>query len=694
MIIKNIEKDKPYQLPKDVALNIERTNPFFNEYGEQTLPLTLPPSRYNLSLLGYVNDLGLSTKARTDIPATIQAGNYFSIARQAILGTSEDGISTTFYMNEGAFFSELKKANLHEIFDGVTVEGVTTVAEGIAWCQSLLTNNDPHYALFPIGVKYNDKDYMLNEYTYRVTVEMSEYEYYLAATESRTFKEDDETEVTYSPGFLLSPFIRVKYLLELILKHYGYTLNNSFLDEHEEFKSMVFLNNTMDSLVNGTILLNHLIPSCSCLDVLEVIRKKFCCEFIPNGIDRTVDIKLYQDIVDIQPKYILDDYTSTKPEIDYSNTFRHLVLSSDKSTSDNTNFENLNDIANKYRGIRYNPKLNAYVRTGIGLVRNRSFVVFQESQEIVADYLAYSQDSSLEDYEVKIPDTAVVMKTAEEHISLNTGGRRQLYSNIDSNWAYPYAGGGQWINSKLQYTTTAETVEEIDDEIQSTGATDNGLMFCFSYKDADRPVSFGTISSYNRHGEMLFTHSLNLNGVDGIYEKFYRSFDTALRNSLISVKVDAILPENYKSNLRCTDLVSLKGQSMLVDKFKFSIGDNAQQKLELFTTKSYQSATIAKTEEELLGIWDYAWSPKMVKEEITEEEYNSSTLPNNKEVDTNINFITPPYQSQYEAKTEIKLIKYRAPRSSSRSNDKWDIITVTLIPKKYGEQTTYLVLSH
>ena len=51
MKIINTESGKAYQLFPDTELSIERTNPFFNDYGEQTLPVSLPDSEYNRSIL-------------------------------------------------------------------------------------------------------------------------------------------------------------------------------------------------------------------------------------------------------------------------------------------------------------------------------------------------------------------------------------------------------------------------------------------------------------------------------------------------------------------------------------------------------------------------------------------------------------------------------------------------------------------
>ena len=44
MLITNLEKGENYNLSPDTQIQVERTNPFFNNYGEQTTPLSLPAS--------------------------------------------------------------------------------------------------------------------------------------------------------------------------------------------------------------------------------------------------------------------------------------------------------------------------------------------------------------------------------------------------------------------------------------------------------------------------------------------------------------------------------------------------------------------------------------------------------------------------------------------------------------------------
>ena len=96
MKITNLEKGEDYNLKPDTQIQIERTNPFFNDYGEQSTPLELPASERNRRLLGFPDSFGRRVKMQpTDV--AIQDGEYFSQCRQVVLSAQYEGsISTSF----------------------------------------------------------------------------------------------------------------------------------------------------------------------------------------------------------------------------------------------------------------------------------------------------------------------------------------------------------------------------------------------------------------------------------------------------------------------------------------------------------------------------------------------------------------------------------------------------------------------
>ena len=98
------ESGKAYDLG-DIQLTLSRMNPFFNDYGEQSLPVTLPPTDRNRELLIYPDNMAGISKASQRINAMIQHGVFSIPCRQAILSANrKSGIETSFYLNTGAFY--------------------------------------------------------------------------------------------------------------------------------------------------------------------------------------------------------------------------------------------------------------------------------------------------------------------------------------------------------------------------------------------------------------------------------------------------------------------------------------------------------------------------------------------------------------------------------------------------------------
>ena len=84
MRITNLEKGEDYNLKPGTQIQVERTNPFFNDYGEQTTPLELPASEKNRRILGFPDTFGRRVKI-SPVDVAIQDGEYFAQCRQVVL---------------------------------------------------------------------------------------------------------------------------------------------------------------------------------------------------------------------------------------------------------------------------------------------------------------------------------------------------------------------------------------------------------------------------------------------------------------------------------------------------------------------------------------------------------------------------------------------------------------------------------
>jgi hypothetical protein len=77
-------------IPKDFSLELELNNPFFSEDGSQSLPVTLPYTSHNLSLLDNPQSITRTKKILTDRSATVRDGIFQQTARLVVFSSYEE----------------------------------------------------------------------------------------------------------------------------------------------------------------------------------------------------------------------------------------------------------------------------------------------------------------------------------------------------------------------------------------------------------------------------------------------------------------------------------------------------------------------------------------------------------------------------------------------------------------------------
>lgn len=607
----------PYHLRPGTQLEVERTNLFFNEFGEQTLPADLPDTDRNRELTGYIDLLGNKKKPSVQIPVTIQDGEYFMTCRQAIHSAQrKESISTSFYINEGSFLSRVSKTSLTEVFGSETVPGVTTVKEGINFCKSLFTNTNPHFALFPVIIDFDNERRYINRMEYMdasgnistaSTAKVGLYNEYV-----RTEKVNDN-DIRLDSGYYITPFIRADYLLRRVLNYFGYTLTNNFFSSTSPFADMVFLNNTMDSLVNGTILMSHLLPNCMCSTILNVYRKKFCCEFIPDEVRKTITIELFNEAVAAPPSCDLTDNLTSYPAIDFPE-YQQLKLSSESSIDDGDQYDSVAELKSKYPEAWFDGYDCAYYRTGYS---SRGIL----TEKIGSSTIPYYAGGNLKAKEIKCPDASFSILPPLKN---PTGGRRPIKEF--SEWS-PYIGKGRSLNSTLILSNATSSEEDTSGSEDNSTASNKEhppmLSFLFYRKEG---YCVGTNTNYN--GTCPWNYTLLYNGPDGIFERFYRKYDDMLRNSLHPIKAKLLLSDSLKMNLPAHRKVIIQGQELLINKFKYYLGGkNEPVESELMTTHLYEPVNKAISEANRFPDNRVSkWYIVKNEVEISEAEYNA--IPN------------------------------------------------------------------
>ena len=609
MKITNLDKGKAYQLGESAKLEVERTNPFFNDYGESTSPLDIPASDYNRMILGYPDTFGLREKlVATNV--SIEDGEYFAQCRQIILSAQHKGnISSSFYINDGSFYSKIQNVKLKSIFKDEMIPGCSNIDQCIDFCRSLIGGSNENYDIFPVlltddsgkDTGYNYKILnawgdikQLKDAKYWRFKDAGGYEYVDApwAWDFCLYNKSDamfqgeasrteyvnEIPVSLSRGYYISPFIRANYVLKRVFAYFGYELKENFFTRTEPFSKMVLVNNVIDVMVNGHIRIEDLLPDVSVSDFLSVFRKKFLCEFVSDEGTHTADIIFLREVVDSAPVADLTRQMTEEPTLSYktASDYKRVVLrakhQADSDAEDS--YDDLKDMLAKNSGAYFDKVDGCFYKDGY----SGNYHVKSKIGEGSQSYDTGEDDTDTLDVEIPemIPETRTLQyrQSANDETITRDMGR------------YRYIGSYATLNSSMKVAT--EDNSESEEEAVTTP-----VMLAFPYVSTDG-MPCGTVTAYDIHYEYdnrfgppshaseeklyrrIFDYALVYNGDDGIFEKFYRQYDLLLRNSLQELKVKLLLTQSQKQNLASYAKVVIRGVSFFFNKLKFTLGGKSE----------------------------------------------------------------------------------------------------------------------
>lgn len=579
------ESGQAYELG-DIQLTLSRTNPFFNDYGEQSLPVTLPPTDRNRELLIYPDSMAGISKASQRINATIRHGVFSIPCRQAILSANrKSGIETSFYLNTGAFYEKIKDVPLSTVFEKKVIK-FASVGEAISFCRSLFITHDDRFALFQATLESGS----LNATT---AVSSGYPRLYNDVERTQTV---DEKTIRLAPGFYISPFIRGLHLLEEIFAYLGYTLEESFLSRTQPFRDMVFLNNTIDTIVMGEIRYSQVVPDCMVKTILDVYRNKFCCEFIPDEIRKTIRIILFDENQREAPATDLTNSVAGKYTVNHPGGFKQLKLTCDRLTppeekdegtrpavntgratgTDSEESGTLIDLLKKYPDVELNPISGEFIRRGFKGITP----VAQRVGLITMDYYA---GGTLETEEKESPDVLPAMVHTPAFGSSGAGAIPHLGI---------YIGKGRALNSSIVLDSVNDSTSEVKDE----AASDDGLKPMLSFVYHLGMLDYGTILNYDAYGNRLWDYTLAYHGPDGLFERFWRGHDDMLRNSLLEINVDLLLSDTQKASLSEYKSVTIEGQRLLPSIIQYVPDSREPMESTFLTTRLYAPISTAPSE--------------------------------------------------------------------------------------------------
>lgn len=677
MKITNLDKGKTYQLGEGAKLEVERTNPFFNDYGETTTPLDIPASDYNRMILGYPDTFGLREKM-VAANVSIEDGEYFAQCRQIVLSAQHKGnISSSFYINDGSFYSKIQNVKLKSIFKDEMIPGCSTLDECISFCRSLIGGKNENYDIFPVLLtddsgKDTGYDYKIlngwgnqqklpdakywrfkNTGGYEYVAAPDAYDFVTCAGKSNRFQGEfnrteyvNEIPVSLTRGYYISPFIRANYVLKRVFKYFGYDLQENFFTRTEPFTKMVLVNNVIDVMVNGHIRIEDLLPDVSVSDFLSVFRKKFLCEFVSDEGTHQASIIFLKDAVESAPAADLTRQMTEEPTLSYktASDYKRVVLrakhQADSDAEDS--YDDLKDMMAKNTGAYFDKVDGCFYKDGY----SGNYHVKSKIGEGSQSYDTGEEDTDTQDIEIPemIPETRTLKyrQSADDDTISREMGR------------FLYIGSYATLNSSMKVATE-------DNSESSEEAVTTPVMLAFPYVSTDG-MPCGTVTAYDIHYEYdnrfgppshaseeslyrkIFDYALVYNGDDGIFEKFYRQYDLLLRNSLQELKVKLLLTQSQKQNLPSYAKVVIRGVSFFFNKLKFTLGGKSEP-----TESELRTIALTTPIHEASRMIDvmpamscgYKWVGHEETVEVSESAYNNS----GDDKDRTFKIIYPPLPS-------------------------------------------------
>lgn len=530
-------------LPSDLSVELSRTNPFLTNEGSQSIPFTIPASSGNLVKLGFPERLRPTTRPETKRPAILLDGSAWIKGTLYIESVNmKEGITCTFYTNEGRLYEQLKKYTLQTLpFDKIGTEGQSVdslISEFESEINGTKTESEMYaFCACVTGLDYNvSKDYIfgcklvLNDIEYDSGSHVS-----FIGKKQRTYFDslgDNAMEITVSAGYGVSPFMKVSYVLKKIFEAAGFSINLNLFSTNASFNRLVLLNNICDVCVKGGgINPSSILPDMDCEEFINAFRKKFGMEFIEDN--NTIEIRSWQDVLGMSPDYEIQSIEDKT--ISYEDE-KALLLTLNNLTDGNT--------ADVYTATHNPPD-------GI------------EAEEI-----------SFSDYTPSIYRSISPYVQQDEH---GHRGKPLLYGPILDSYSH--------VNTELVNNETRKKQEEETKKLD--------VVFCFALTGIKsdtgdgitHPFIAGSIREYdnvyetqwgqfnmfvntmeNKDNSYWYDYSRNL------YETFYKRRDEMLQKANQQIVCRAKIPAHIINSMDISRPKILDGQKVMIERIDYTLG--------------------------------------------------------------------------------------------------------------------------
>lgn len=333
-------KGEALDLPSGFSIEIEDSNPIFNDRGSQSIPATVPATRRNIRLLDAPHrlDSGIDPNL-PERTAEVMEGAYIRRGTMNITEAGKtEGITFNVGFDNSTAYAKWSKKKLSELSDlpvykpDLSQQGypIDLVLDELYRIYRAPNPQKDDFAVFPLAINNESTGTDNAKKIYWEVLNLVGDHGLSQPGKVKRLLDGTVTEVSVPEGYMVSPFLRVWRVLELIFADMELNVVSNPFAQNLELSRLVVLNNAADSVCRAEIKYSDLMPDSTVEDFLNALWVRFGLVYNIDNNTRTVRLELLKDIIAQRGNRPLDRYAAGTPKITYEER-QYIKLSANTS---------------------------------------------------------------------------------------------------------------------------------------------------------------------------------------------------------------------------------------------------------------------------------------------------------------------------------------------------------------------------
>lgn len=332
-------KGEALDLPAGFSIEIEDSNPIFNDRGSQSIPATVPATRRNIRLLDAPHRIDAGNDPNLpERTAEVIEGAYIRRGAMNITEAGKtEGITFNVGFDNSTAYAKWSKKKLSELSNLPTFrpreEEGYPIDNILYELYRVYRNPAPQkddFAVFPLAINNESTGTDNAKKIYWEVLNLVGDHGLAQPNKVKRLLDGEVTEVSVPEGYMVSPFLRVWRVLELIFADMDLNIVTNPFIQDLELSRLVVLNNAADSVCRAEIKYSDLMPDSTVEEFLNALWVRFGLVYNIDNNTGTVRLKLLKDIIAQRGNRNLDRYAAGSPKIIYEER-QYIKLSANTS---------------------------------------------------------------------------------------------------------------------------------------------------------------------------------------------------------------------------------------------------------------------------------------------------------------------------------------------------------------------------